>query len=86
MTNRVRSSTSGGTFPRTLLLAGVGYAFGLLIGITIGIQSAVRRIGASIRHGRAVLIGYAMPTFWLASCCHGVSIHLGWLPTQGMGR
>src|SRR3982074_3799716 len=28
-------------FPRTLLLAGVGYAFGIVIGIAIGIQSAV---------------------------------------------
>ena len=74
-------------FPRTLLLAGVGYAFGLLIGITIGIQSAVTpHRSVDQAWSSLVLIGYAMPTFWVGQLLVMVfSIHLGWLPTQGMG-
>jgi len=74
-------------FPRTLLLAGVGYAFGLLIGIMIGIQSAVTpHRSVDQAWSSLVLIGYAMPTFWVGQLLvMGFSIHLGWLPTQGMG-
>jgi peptide/nickel transport system permease protein len=74
-------------FPRTLLLAGVGYGFGILIGIAIGIQSAVTPHRSVDRAWSSlVLIGYAMPTFWVGQLLVIVfSIHLGWLPTQGMG-
>src|SRR5712671_521205 len=74
-------------FPRTLLLAGVGYAFGIMIGIAIGIHSAVTpRRGVDRAWSSLVLIGYAMPTFWVGQLLVlGFSINLGWLPTQGMG-
>src|SRR5260221_14690955 len=53
-------------FPRTLLLAGGGYAFGLLIGIAIGIHSAVTpRPGVDQQWLRLVLVGYARPTVWV---------------------
>src|SRR5260221_3065560 len=51
-------------FPRTLLLAGVGYGFGILIGIAIGIHSAVTPHRSVDRAWSSlVLIGYALPTF-----------------------
>jgi hypothetical protein len=53
--------------PRTPFLAGTAKWFGLLIGITIAFNRPLRRI-ASIRPGRAVDRGYAMPTFcWPAA-------------------
>ena len=74
-------------FPRTLLLAGTGYTFGILIGIAIGIHSAVTPHRSVDRAWSSlVLIGYAMPTFWVGQLLVIVfSINLGWLPTQGMG-
>src|SRR5262249_10740586 len=74
-------------FPRTLLLAGTGYAFGLLIGISIGIHSAVTpHRGVDRTWSSLMLVGYAMPTFWVGQLLVLMfSIQLGWLPTQGMG-
>jgi peptide/nickel transport system permease protein len=74
-------------FPRTLLLAGVGYTFGILIGVSIGIHSAVTSHRAVDRAWSSlVLVGYAMPTFWVGQLLVMLfSIQLGWLPTQGMG-
>src|SRR5476651_72208 len=74
-------------FPRTLLLAGAGYGFGILIGIAIGIQSAITPHRSVDQAWSAlVLIGYAMPTFWVGQLLVMLfAINLGWLPTQGMG-
>ena len=74
-------------FPRTLLLAGTGYTLGILIGVAIGIQSAVTpHRSVDQAWSGLVLIGYAMPTFWVGQLLVIVfSINLGWLPTQGMG-
>ncbi len=74
-------------FPRTLLLAGIGYGFGLTLGIAIGIHSAVtKHRGIDQAWSSLVLIGYAMPTFWVGQLLvMAFSINLGWLPTQGMG-
>jgi peptide/nickel transport system permease protein len=74
-------------FPRTLLLAGIGYGFGIIIGIAIGIHSAVTKYrGVDQAWSSLVLIGYAMPTFWVGQLLvMAFSINLGWLPTQGMG-
>src|SRR5258707_13744445 len=73
-------------FPRTLLLAGIGYGFGIVIGIAIGIHSAVTKYrGVDQAWSSLVLIGYAMPTFWVGQLLvMAFSIQLGWLPTQGM--
>jgi peptide/nickel transport system permease protein len=74
-------------FPRTLLLAGAGYVFGILIGIAIGIQSAVTpHRSVDQAWSGLVLVGYAMPTFWVGQLLVMLfAIDLGWLPTQGMG-
>jgi peptide/nickel transport system permease protein len=74
-------------FPRTLLLAGAGYAFGIVIGIAIGIHSAVTpHRSVDQAWSSLVLIGYAMPTFWVGQLLVMLfAIQLGWLPTQGMG-
>jgi peptide/nickel transport system permease protein len=74
-------------FPRTLLLAGTGYAFGILIGVSIGIHSAITpHRGVDRAWSALMLIGYAMPTFWVGQLLVMLfSIHFGWLPTQGLG-
>lgn len=73
--------------PRTLLLAGSGYGFGILVGVLIGLHSAVTRHRAVDQTWSAiVLIGYAMPTFWVGQLLVILfAIHLDWFPTQGMG-
>ena len=74
-------------FPRTLLLAGCGYALGIVVGIAIGIHSAITpRQSVDQAWSSLVLIGYAMPTFWVGQLLVMLfAIQLGWLPTQGMG-
>ncbi len=72
--------------PRTLLLAASGYAVGIVVGIMIGVQSAVTNHRSVDRFWNAlVLVGYAMPTFWIGQLLVIVfAMNLGWLPTQGM--
>ena len=71
--------------PRTLSLAAVSFAAGVLIGIPAGIISAIRRY--SIWDHVATLIaflGLAMPGFWLGILLIiVVGVQLGWLPVFG---
>lgn len=73
--------------PRTLLLAGCGYALGIFVGVAIGLHSAASpRRGVDQMWSTIVLVGYAMPTFWVGQLLVMLfAIKLGWLPTQGMG-
>jgi peptide/nickel transport system permease protein len=72
------------TVPYTLLLILAALLVDALLGITLGVVSAVRR---GTRLDRAVTLGsltlYAMPGFWLALMLILVfSVHLGWFPTS----
>jgi ABC-type dipeptide/oligopeptide/nickel transport system permease component len=74
-------------FPNTALLSGVSLLISLLIGIPLGIISAVKegRLADYIAMGFAV-IGQSVPVFWLGFMLVLVfSIKLQWLPTSGTG-
>lgn len=73
--------------PNTLKLAGTGFLLTLIIGIPLGIVSAVNRRGLVDRIVTPLaIIGMAAPQFWV-----GVMLILlfgailGWLPTFGIG-
>lgn len=54
-------------FPRTLLLVGLAVALSFLIGIAVGVLQAERVGGRRDRWlGRALLLLYSVPDFWLA--------------------
>jgi ABC-type dipeptide/oligopeptide/nickel transport system permease component len=73
--------------PNTIKLAGAGFLLTVIIGIPLGIISAVNRRGLVDRIVTPLaIIGMAAPQFWV-----GVMLILlfgailGWLPTFGMG-
>jgi ABC-type dipeptide/oligopeptide/nickel transport system permease component len=74
-------------YPATLLLAVTALSIGLLIGIPLGIWSALKA-----GHWQDVLVTMlsirlaAMPAFWLGPVLMLVfAVWLGWLPVSGMG-
>ncbi len=72
-------------FPATLKLAGLSVAFAVLLGVPIGILSAVKQYSwfDSITMILA-LIGISMPVFWLGLLLIILfSVNLGWLPSSG---
>ncbi|XCP85040.1 ABC transporter permease [Roseburia hominis] len=72
--------------PNTLQLAMTSLVIALLIGVPVGILSAVKQY--SIFDYVAMitaLVGVSMPTFWLGLMLVLVfSVNLGWFPTMGM--
>ena len=73
--------------PATLQLASTAFAFTLLIGLPLGVMSAVRRgtVWDSLGKGIAML-GQSMPTFWLGLILILVfSLRLDVLPAAGRG-
>lgn len=72
--------------PATLLLMGSAIALALVLGVLLGVLSAVRVHGwlddvISV----FVLLTYALPTFWLGLMAMVLfSARLGWLPSGGM--
>ena len=73
--------------PATLQLASTAFAFTLLIGLPLGVMSAVRRgtVWDSLGKGVAML-GQSMPTFWLGLILILVfSLRLDVLPAAGRG-
>ncbi|NEJ18943.1 ABC transporter permease subunit [Rhizobium leguminosarum] len=73
--------------PRTILLASVGFALAIPLGLVLGIVSGTTRSARTDRVlTTGVLVAYAVPTFWLGQLLVMLfALRLGWLPTQGIG-
>src|SRR5262249_8812376 len=69
----------------TLLLMCATLVISILLGIWIGVRSAVNRgskVWASV--GIVTLIGYSLPAFWLGQVLILIfSVQLGWFPSLG---
>lgn len=74
-------------FPATLQLAGAAFAFAVLVGVPLGVLSAIRPRSAIDNIGKTVaVVGIATPNFWLATMLILLfGVILGWLPTHGYG-
>jgi peptide/nickel transport system permease protein len=74
--------------PASIYLAGLSLLVGLMIGLPLGVLSAVWRgtiMDALLRI--IALLGQATPVFWLGILMIYVfSVRLGWLPTSGYGK
>jgi ABC-type dipeptide/oligopeptide/nickel transport system permease component len=71
--------------PNTLTLGAVAIVISIVIGVPVGVYSAVKR-GTALDHGARVVavMGQAVPTFWLGIMLILVfGVWLGWLPPGG---
>ena len=75
-------------FPNTLILATTAMTLALIIGIPIGILSALRQYTITDNVFTVLgMIGLSMPGFWMALMLVLLfSLTLGWLPPFGMGQ
>ena len=73
--------------PATLQLAGVAFALTFIVGIPLGILSAVKRDSPFDTFGKLfAVLGIATPSFWIAIMLILLfGAILGWLPTFGRG-
>ena len=73
--------------PPTIQLAGVAWILATLIGVPVGVISAVNRGGVFDYLGRAfALFGQAIPVFWLGIMAILIfSVILGWFPSGTKG-
>ena len=73
--------------PNTLQLAAAGWAFATLIGVPLGVLSAVRRGSVVDYLGRSfAILGQAVPGFWLGIMSVLIfAVYLGLLPTSTKG-
>jgi len=87
MNNRSVSGDILDRFPRTALIAFVSVLLSLIVGIPIGITSAVGQNTWRDRVAMVVsLLGVSMPEFWLGLMLVILfSLKLGWLPPSGIG-
>jgi len=71
--------------PATLTLAGAGLIIGLLVGLPVGILSAIKpHSPLDITASLLSQIGVSIPDFWLGILLVLLfSLTLGWLPSQG---
>ena len=74
-------------FPATLQLAGVAFLLTVIVGIPLGILSAVKRDSIFDQIGKLFAVaGIAAPSFWIAIMLILLfGAILGWLPTYGRG-
>jgi peptide/nickel transport system permease protein len=75
-----------GRFKATLILTGAGLLLSTVIGLALGIASAVRPNSVLDRLSAvASLFGASMPVFWLGIVLMVIfALWLGWLPASGM--
>ncbi|MDA0769011.1 MAG: ABC transporter permease [SAR202 cluster bacterium Casp-Chloro-G4] len=75
------------SLPATLQLSGVSFVFAILLGLPLGMLSAVKRMTVWDYFGRSfALLGQATPPFWIAIVLVLVfSVQLDWLPTSRRG-
>jgi peptide/nickel transport system permease protein len=71
--------------PATLMLGAVAFSFSLLIGVPLGILSAVKRGTIVDSFGKFVaLVGQSAPPFWLGIMMMFLfAVKLGWVPPYG---
>lgn len=74
-------------FPRTLLIALSSILIAIIIGVPLGVTSAVHHNSALDYISMIIsLIGISMPQFWLALMLVLLfALKLGWFPSSGMG-
>lgn len=73
--------------PRTFLLASVGFALAIPLGMAIGVVAGTTRSARTDKFWTTTaLVAYAIPTFWLGQLLVMLfALRLGWFPTQGIG-
>ena len=73
--------------PATLQLAGVAFLLTIIVGVPLGILSAIKRDSILDQIGKLfAVIGIAAPSFWIAIMLILLfGAILGWLPTYGRG-
>lgn len=71
----------------TAMLAGVAWIVATVIGIPLGVLSAIRRGSFLDLTGRTIaMLGYSLPTFWVGIVLILIfAVWLGWLPAATMG-
>ena len=74
-------------FPATLELAGAAFLLTMIVGIPLGVLSAVKRDSIIDQFGKFfAVLGIATPSFWVAIMLILLfGAILGWLPTFGRG-
>ncbi|MBW2365975.1 MAG: ABC transporter permease [Deltaproteobacteria bacterium] len=75
-------------FPASIQLGVTAFFFSAILGLSIGVLSAVRRDGWIDRFGRVLALGgMSIPAFWLGVMLMLLfSVNLGWLPVAGRGE
>lgn len=73
--------------PATLQLATSAWIFAMLVGVPLGVLSAVKRGSTWDFTGRTIaLFGQALPPFWIGIVLILIfAVNLGWLPTSQRG-
>ena len=72
----------------TLQLAGVAFLFSIIMGVPLGVLSAVKRGSIYDQIGKFVaLIAQSAPSFWIGiMLIFFFSVGLGWVPSSGRGE
>ncbi len=75
------------SLPATLQLSGISFLAAMILGIPLGVLSAVKRSTAWDYAGRSfALLGQSVPPFWIAIVLVIIfSVQLDWLPTSRRG-